>query len=119
MKQCQQFVGLNNKIMSTFFVCLTFSSGIPILYPIAAFNFLLFYFMEKYMFIHLYKIPPHFTTKVGRRATTLIPIAILMHLAMSIWMLSNIKNHCKKGLIFPSLSHGFQMFQFPHYCALW
>lgn len=77
------------QIMSTFFVCLTFSTGIPILYPIAAFNFLLFYFSEKYMFIHLYKIPPHFTTLVGRRATTLIPIAILLHLAMSIWMLSN------------------------------
>lgn len=77
------------QIMSTFFVCLTFSTGIPVLYPIAAFNFLLFYFSEKYMFIHLYKIPPHFTTLVGRRATTLIPIAILMHLAMSIWMLSN------------------------------
>jgi RNA recognition motif-containing protein len=77
------------QIMSTFFVCLTFSTGIPILYPIAAVNFFIFYFTEKYMFIHLYKIPPHFTTMVGRRATKLIPYAILMHLAMAIWMLSN------------------------------
>ena len=44
---------------------------------------------------------------------TVLRIAMLN--AASIWMLSNIKNHCKKGLIFPSLSHGFQMFQFSMY----
>jgi hypothetical protein len=77
------------QVMSTFFVCLTFSTGIPILYPIAAFNFLFFYLMEKYMFIHLYKIPPHFTTLVGHRATLLIPAALLLHISMSIWMIGN------------------------------
>jgi hypothetical protein len=77
------------QLMSTFFVTLTFATGIPLLYPIAAANFLLYYIVEKYLFITLYKIPPHFNTAVGRRASSLIPIAILFHIAMSIWMLSN------------------------------
>lgn len=77
------------QMLSTFFVCLTFSTGIPILYPIAAANFLFFYFSEKYFFIHMYKIPPHFATLVGRRVAGLIPLGILIHLAMSIWVLSN------------------------------
>jgi len=77
------------QMLSTFFVCLIFSTGIPILYPIAAANFMIFYIMEKYFFIHMYKIPPHFATLVGRRVAGLIPLGILIHLAMSIWVLSN------------------------------
>lgn len=77
------------QMMSSFCVCLTFSTGIPILYPLAAANYLIYYFMEKYMFIHCYQIPPHFSTKVGRMATRLVPVALLVHLGMSIWFLSN------------------------------
>eukprot|EP01031_Cornospumella_fuschlensis_P008434 gene8434-10394_t len=84
-----EFAGNYAQLLSTFFVCLTFSTGIPILYPIGAFNFLLFYLVEKYQFIKVYRIPPHFNTLVGKRATLLIPIAILVHLIMSIWVLSN------------------------------
>lgn len=84
-----EFAGNYAQLLSTFFVCLTFSTGIPLLYPIAAVNFILFYLVEKYQFVHVYKIPPHFNTLVGRRATALVPLAILIHLVMSIWVLSN------------------------------
>jgi hypothetical protein len=77
------------QLLSTLFVTLTFSTGIPLLYPIAAMNFITYYFVEKYMFIHLYKIPPHFNTVLGRRATGVIPIALLIHISVAIWMLSN------------------------------
>lgn len=77
------------QIMATLFVTLTFSTGIPLLYPIAAANFCLSYWIEKFLFINVYKIPPHFNTVVGRRASGLIPIAILIHIAVAIWMLSN------------------------------
>jgi hypothetical protein len=77
------------QMLSTFFVTLTFSTGIPLLYPIAAANFIIFYFSEKYLFIYLYKIPPHFNTVVGRKVSDLIPVALLVHIGMSIWMLSN------------------------------
>ncbi len=77
------------QMMSTFFVCLTFSTGIPLLYPIAAANFILFYLVEKYLFIHCYKMPPQFNTLVGKRATALIPIGLLIHVVMSVWVLSN------------------------------
>jgi hypothetical protein len=78
-----------SQLITTIFVCLTFSTGIPILYPIAAVNFGLFYITEKYFFIHLYKIPPHFNALVGKMATTLIPYALIIHIIMAIWVLSN------------------------------
>lgn len=77
------------QIMSTLFVCLTFSTGIPLLYIIAAGNFFIYYLVEKFMFINLYKVPPHFNSFIGRRATTMIPYAVMLHLAMSIWVLAN------------------------------
>lgn len=77
------------QIMSTLFVCLTFSTGIPLLYIIAAGNFFMYYCVEKFLFINMYKVPPHFNSFIGRRATTMIPYAVILHLAMSIWVLSN------------------------------
>jgi hypothetical protein len=77
------------QLMSTLFVCLTFATGIPILYIIAAANFLVFYLVEKFLFIHMYRIPPHFNSHIGKRATSLIPIALLFHIGVSIWMLSS------------------------------
>ena len=44
------------QIMSTLYVCMTFSTGIPLLYIIAAVNFLFYYFVEKFLFIHFYKV---------------------------------------------------------------
>ena len=77
------------QIMSTLFVCLTFSTGIPVLYCIVAANFFMYYLVEKFLFINMYKAPPHFNSFIGRRATTMIPYAVMLHLAMSIWALSN------------------------------
>lgn len=77
------------QLLSTFFCCFTFSTGIPLLYCIAMMNYLTYYFVEKYMFIHLYRIPPHFSNSVGKRASSILPYAFILHLAMSIWVLSN------------------------------
>eukprot|EP01038_Epipyxis_sp_PR26KG_P011217 gene11217-15051_t len=77
------------QLLSTIFVCLTFSTGIPVLYLIAAGNFLLFYIVEKYLFMKMYRIPPHFNNKIGKRVSSLIPLALAVHLAIALWVLSN------------------------------
>ena len=77
------------QLLSTFFCCFTFSTGLPLLYIISMVNFYIYYFIEKYLFIHLYRIPPHFGNNVGKRATAMLPYAFVLHLVMSIWMLSN------------------------------
>jgi len=81
------------QLLSTLFCCFTFSTGIPILYAFSAANFGLYYLVEKFLFIRLYRIPPHFSNVVGVFATSLVPYALVIHLAMSIWVLCG-------GLIF-------------------
>lgn len=63
--------------------------GIPLLYLLGAGNFLVTYFIEKYLFMNLYRIPPHFSNNVGKRATALIPYALVLHCGVAIWMFSN------------------------------
>lgn len=77
------------QLMTTFFVCLTFSAGMPILYIIGMFNFGFTYLVDKYLFINLYRIPNRLSTKIGREATGLVPWAVVLHLLMSIWAFSN------------------------------
>ena len=77
------------QLLSTLFVCLTFSSGIPLLYVVAAVNFYVAYVADKYLFIHLCREPVPYSAEMGKEVTRLIPIGIALHLAMSVWMLSN------------------------------
>lgn len=77
------------QLLSTIFVCLAYSTGIPLLYILGASNFLVFYFVEKYLFTNLYTIPPHFNAQIGKRATSFIPLALIFHLAVAVWVLSN------------------------------
>ena len=76
-------------LLSTYFLCMTFNPGIPLLNFLACANFGLFYFVEKYLFINLYKAPHRFGSKLGHTATFMIPIGLIIHLAMSIWVYSN------------------------------
>lgn len=45
-------------------VCLAYSAGIPILLPIGAVSFLVFYWVEKALFVHFYLTPPQYSGKL-------------------------------------------------------
>ncbi len=77
------------QLLSCLFVCLTFSTGMPILYFICAVNMFLFYYVEKYCFFNLYAIPPRYSAQMGKRASSLLPFALILHYAISVWVLSN------------------------------
>ena len=77
------------QLMSTMFVALTFGTGLPMLYPFCLINFIVAYFVYKFLFLNLYRTPPrNRTAKLSREATAMIPLAITIHLIMSVWMLS-------------------------------
>ena len=76
-------------LLATFFVCLTYSVGMPLLNAVAFANFIVYYFIDKYLFVKYCKRPNHFNGRLGRNASSLIPYAVLIHLCVSIWALSN------------------------------
>lgn len=78
-----------SQLMSTFFVCMTFNTGMPLLNAIVAVNYFVFYFVEKYLFNNFYKAPYRFSSELGRTATMFIPVGVAINLAVSVWTLSN------------------------------
>lgn len=76
------------QVLATFFVCMIFSMGIPLLNMVGFFAFLMTYFVEKFLFIHYYRSPPRYSSSIALAATRMIPLAVVVHIIFSIWMLS-------------------------------
>ncbi len=77
------------QLTNTVFVTLMYSSGMPILLPIAAVSFFVSFWVDKYLFLRFYRKPPHYDTRMGMKMTGLLPYAILLHLGFAAWMYSN------------------------------
>lgn len=75
--------------MSTFFVCMTFSLGMPLLNWVAFINFLLAYVVDKSFFINIAASPARLNFKLTRAVRALVPWAIVLHMCMSIWTMTN------------------------------
>ena len=75
--------------VAVFFVCMMFSLGIPILNFIGFLNFFFSYFVDKYLFITMYRSPPRYNVAISKSATRIIPWAVAVHIVFSIWALSN------------------------------
>ena len=76
------------------FVCLTFSTGLPILLPVAMVSFIVSFWVDKFLFAYVYRTPPRYGPELAAQFTSLLPFAALLKLAVGFWMLTN-------GDIFP------------------
>ena len=68
------------------FVNLTYSAGMPLLYLTAALAFTFSYWMDKYLFLRFYRMPPLYDGKLGLKYSKALPWAALMHLLVGVWM---------------------------------
>ena len=58
-------------------------TGLPLHFPCR-------YWVDKYLFLHFYRKPPHYSHHMSVTASKLTAFpALLVHLATSIWMLGN------------------------------
>jgi len=76
------------QVYTTLFVCLAFSTGMPALIPIALASMLLFYWVDKCLFMWYYRRPPAYNTALQGTMTSLLPYALLIHLGIGLWMLT-------------------------------
>ena len=77
------------QLMSNFYICLIFSTGMPILTVIAVVNFYCSYWIDKYLFTNFYRTPPYYNSKIGRQATTMVPYVVVIFLGVAVWTLGN------------------------------
>jgi hypothetical protein len=77
------------QILSDMFICLMFSTGMPILIVIAVVNFYVTYWVDKFLFVNFYRTPPYYKTEIGRMASAIIPYAVLVYLAFAVWTMGS------------------------------
>jgi len=77
-----------SQLFNTIFVCFTFSTGLPLMIPVAASSVFLFYWVDKTLFMWYFRKPPHYSIKLQQTMSALLPGALLLHLGVGIWMLT-------------------------------
>lgn len=69
----------------TFFVCYIYASAMPILLFFGAASFFVGYWVDKYLFLRYYRIPPQYGRELSRGVVNTIQYAFLCHLIISMW----------------------------------
>ncbi len=77
------------EILSTIFVVIIFSSGIPFLYVCCFLFFLITYWVDKFMVLRFYRTPPHTDLFVSKLFINIILFGIIVHLCVGIWIYGN------------------------------
>lgn len=83
-------IGLRySQILTTMFVVLIYSSGLPLLYAILFFYFLLIYWIDKWLILNFYKNPPHTDLYINKIFNIIILFGMFFHYCFAIWVYGN------------------------------
>ena len=66
-----------------------YSSGMPILYPIAALFFVITYCVDKWLLFHYYRQPVMYNSYLARKTLVWFKYIMLLHIIGALFMFSN------------------------------
>lgn len=78
-----------SNVLNIVYITLTYGVGMPILFPIAVFNFLNQWFCERVIVAYCMRLPPALDDKLIRNSLKMMRFAPLFFLANGYWMASN------------------------------
>ena len=76
-------------VLSTFFVCYMYSTGLPVLLPLAFLNCFITYWVDKYLFVSYYRSPRDVTSDIPKLAISAIKLGIFVHIIIALVTLCN------------------------------
>ena len=71
------------------FVVLMYCGAVPLMIPVCFIYLILRYWVDKYQVLKFYKKPPRYEANIFDIQMILIWIAIIFHLAFSLWIYTN------------------------------
>jgi len=77
-----------SSILVTFFVCFVYATAMPLLLLIGAASFYVGYWVDKFLFLRFNRIPLEYGKVLSKGAIKVIQVALLLHVIISIWALS-------------------------------
>ena len=78
-------------LLTWLFVVIVYGTGMPILYPIGALNFLIGYWIDKYLLLTHYRKPPMFMSVMIINVIDWFKYALFARFIVSLWVFSNDK----------------------------
>jgi hypothetical protein len=78
-----------SQILTTIFVILLYSPGIPILYVLCFIFFFITYWLDKILVLRVYRTPPQINLYMTKLFIILLFLGVILHLGFSIWMYGN------------------------------
>jgi len=85
------------QLLNTVFVTLMYSAAMPLILMFAVVNFLVVFWVDKFLLLRSSRLPPSFDHTIADSAVAMLPLAALLHTAFAIWMYGH-------PLVFPSES---------------
>ena len=80
------FIGRIPFMLSVIFVCMTLSTGFPLLIPICSVCFFIMFLVEKKIFISYSKKPPIYNDKITKVVIRSMLISLVLHCAFAIFI---------------------------------
>jgi hypothetical protein len=77
------------KLLALLFFAMTYAAAIPILMPLLAITFGLFFYVDRLLLCRFYQKPPNLGDASMRTILSVLPLAAGFRLLLGIWMLSN------------------------------
>lgn len=77
------------QLVSTVFVAMTFSSGLPIMYVICFVSLFITYWVDKILLLRYYRITEGYNKHLSEAIVSTLPFALLFHIFFGYFMLSS------------------------------
>ncbi len=74
--------------LNIIFVCLFYSSGMPLLLLFGFLGLLFMYWSEKYIVLKYSKKPPEYDSNLNKKVMRILPLSLILHLAISLFIYS-------------------------------
>ena len=71
--------------LNILFISMTFCAGLPILIPLGAVSFAVMYYVEKFDFLRVSRLPPRYGRALGRATVDVVAFAMIGHLGFAVW----------------------------------
>lgn len=77
------------QLLNILFFAMTYSTGMPLMLLFALLFFSLSYLVDRFLLLRFYRRPPQRDERLQRTVNRILPYALLVHLAMAVWMLGS------------------------------
>ena len=77
------------QVLSTIFITMTFSSGMPLLYLVCVATFSISFWIDKILLLRYFRITSGYTKYITANLIDMLPLAVVVHILFGLLMLSS------------------------------